>query len=222
MKAMTLPDSSAVRDAYLAALLETDPQGAQIVVQAALEAGLPIGELYLSVLQPALYEIGRLWEHGEVSVAQEHLATATTQTLMARLAAPPGAVAAGPRAITTATENDLHALGPRFLADFLERDGWRVIDLGADTPTHDLVHLVGQVRPELVCLSTTLTTNLGHAQDAITALRGLDPPPLIAVGGHAYETDDQLAATLGADIHAGDAGAFLEILHARLPRLSRS
>jgi methanogenic corrinoid protein MtbC1 len=219
---MTLPDSSVVRDAYLAALLEMDPQGAQIVVQAALAADLPIGELYLLVLQPALYEIGRLWERGEASVAQEHLATATTQTLMARLAAPPMALAAGPRAITTATENDLHSLGPRFLADFLERDGWQVIDLGADTPTDDLVQLVARVRPELVCLSTTLATNLGHAENAITALRGLDPPPLIAVGGHAYETNDQLATTLGADIHAGDAAAFLEILRARIPRLSRS
>jgi MerR family transcriptional regulator, light-induced transcriptional regulator len=215
---MTLPDSSAVRDAYLAALLDTDPQEAQMVVQAALEADLPIGELYLSVLQPALYEMGRLWEHGEVSVAQEHLATATTQTLMARLAAPPTPLGAGPRAITTATENDLHALGSRFLADFLERDGWGVIHLGAGTPTDDLVHLVIQVRPELVCLSTTLTANLGHAEDAITALRGLESPPLIAVGGHAYEIDDQLASTLGADIHAGDAAALLEILRARRSR----
>jgi MerR family transcriptional regulator, light-induced transcriptional regulator len=219
---MTLPDSAAVCDAYLAALLDTDPQGAQIVVQTALEADLPIGELYVSVLQPALYEMGRLWEHGEVSVAQEHLATATTQTLMARLPAPPISLTAGPRAITTATENDLHSLGPRFLADFLERDGWKVIDLGAGTPTHDLVDLVDQVRPELVCLSTTLSTNLGHAEDAIVALRGLDQPPLIAVGGHAYGTDHQLATTLGADIHAGDAASFLEMVRARLPRLSRS
>ncbi len=219
---MTLPDSSAVRDAYLAALLETDPQGAQIIVQTALEADLPIGELYLSVLQPALYEMGRLWEQGEVSVAQEHLATATTQTLMARLPAPSISMAAGPRAITTATENDLHSLGSRFLADFLERDGWRVIDLGAGTPTDDLVDLVAQVRPELVCLSTTLSSNLSHVEDAIGALRGLDPPPLIAVGGHAYGTDDQLATALGADIHAGDAASFLEMLRARRPRLSRS
>jgi MerR family transcriptional regulator, light-induced transcriptional regulator len=219
---MTLPDSSGVRDAYLAALLRTDPQGAQLVVQAALEAGLPIAELYLSVLQPALYEMGRLWEHGEASVAQEHLATATTQTLMARLTAPPSPLVAGPRAVTAATENDLHSLGPRFLADFLERDGWQVINLGADTPTGDLVALVAQVRPELVCLSTTLPTNLDRARDAITTLRGLNPPPLIAVGGHAYGTDDHLATTLGADIHAGDAAAFLETLHARLPSLDRS
>jgi methanogenic corrinoid protein MtbC1 len=219
---MTAPDSVAVRDAYLAALLRTDPQGAQLVVQAALEAELPIGELYLSVLQPALYEMGRLWERGEVSVAQEHLATATTQTLMARLTAPPSAPVAGPRAITAATENDLHALGSRFLADFLERDGWQVIDLGADTPTGDLVQLVAQVRPELVCLSTTLATNLDHAQDAISALRGLNPSPLIAVGGHAYGTDDHLATALGADIHAGDAARFLQALHAHVPALSRS
>jgi MerR family transcriptional regulator, light-induced transcriptional regulator len=207
------PSGSPVRNAYLAALLRTDPHGARLVVEAALDAGMPVRELYLDVLQEALYEVGRLWENGEATVAQEHLATATTQTLAARLSAQ---LAAAPRpqltAIVSGTQGELHALGARFVGDFLEAEGWTVIDLGAGTPTDALVRTVAEHRPKLVCLSTALTTNLIHAEDAIGALRRLDEPPLIAVGGHAYHGNPTLAHRLGADVHAADAAAFLELL----------
>jgi len=212
------PSGSPVRNAYLAALLRTDPHGARLVVEAALDAGMPVRELYLDVLQAALYEVGRLWENGEATVAQEHLATATTQTLAARLSA---RLAAAPRpqltAIVSGTQGELHALGARFVGDFLEAEGWTVIDLGASTPTDALVRTVAERRPKLVCLSTALTTNLIHAEDAIGALRRLDEPPLIAVGGHAYHGNPTLAHRLGADVHAADAAAFLELLRDRDP-----
>jgi methanogenic corrinoid protein MtbC1 len=205
--------AESVRNAYLAALLRTDPHGARLVVEAALEAGMPLRRLYLEVLQEALYEVGRLWETGQATVAQEHLATATTQTLVAQLSAQ---LAAAPRAQLTAvvsgTQDELHALGSRFVADFLEAEGWTVIDLGASTPTDDLVRTVAERRPKLVCLSTTLTTHLVHAEAAIGALRQLEDPPLIAVGGGAYRFDPSLAGRLGADVHATDAATFLEQL----------
>ena len=103
----------------------------------------------------------------------------------------------------------------RFVGDFLEAEGWTVIDLGAGTPTDALVRTVAERRPKLVCLSTALTTNLIHAEDAIGALRRLDEPPLIAVGGYAYHGNPTLAHRLGADVHAADAATFLELLRDR-------
>lgn len=207
-----------MRNAYLAALLRTDPSGARLIVEAALDAGMPLRTLYLEVFQAALYEVGRLWENGEATVAQEHLATATTQTLAARLSAQ---LASAPQpqltAVVSGTQDELHALGARFVGDFLEAEGWTVIDLGAGTPTHDLVRTVAERRPKLVCLSTALTTNLVHAEDAIGALRRLDEPPLIAVGGHAYHGNPTLAGRLGADVYAADAAAFLEQLREHGP-----
>jgi MerR family transcriptional regulator, light-induced transcriptional regulator len=211
------PAPSTIRDAYLTALLRTDPAAARLVVDAALEAGMPVRDLYLTVLQDALYEVGRLWQEGQASVADEHLATATTQTLLARLSSQ---LAASPRpqltAVVTGSEGDRHALGARFVADFLEGEGWTVVDLGASTPTGDLVRLVAKLRPKLVCLSTAITTNLGPAEDAVAALRGLPDRPLIAIGGHAYRGDPTVAERLGADVYAPDAAAFLTRLAAHL------
>lgn len=211
--------SSPVRNAYLAALLRADPASARRVIEAAVDTGMTFRELYLSVFQEALYEVGRLWQNGEATVAQEHLATATTQTLMSRLSVGPASVAGtGLRALTTGTQDELHSLGARFLADFLEADGWTVIDLGAGSPTEDIIRLVKEVKPTVVCLSTTLTTNLIHAKDTVAALRELTDPPLIAVGGHAYGASETRAATIGADLWAADADQFARALRDHFPR----
>jgi len=212
------PSGVQVRGAYLEALLGGDAHQAREVAEGALRDGMTVQELYISVFQEALYEVGRLWQTGEGTVAQEQLATATTQALMARLSSgEPAVPTLELRALTSATENDFHSLPSRFLADFLESDGWTVFDLGAATPTVELVREVRERQPVLACLSTTLPANRAGAQAAVAALRGLEQPPLIAGGGQAWNGDEELARSSGADICARDADIFLERLRGRLP-----
>src|SRR3954469_6228445 len=104
---------AAVRAAYLQALLASDVPGAQRAIADALAAGADPQRLYLDVLQPALYEIGRRWSHAEISVAQEHLATAATQSAMARLSAALGEArrpARGSVAIVACVSDELHSV----------------------------------------------------------------------------------------------------------------
>src|SRR5688572_27812094 len=75
-----------VRDGYLGALLASDLAGARAVLDEAIAGGMPVRRIYLDVLQPTLYEVGRRWSHADIGIAQEHLATAATQSAMARLA----------------------------------------------------------------------------------------------------------------------------------------
>lgn len=110
-------DADAVRTAFVDAIAAHDARGAERFVLAAVEDGLPASMAYLEVLQPALYEIGRGWELGELSVAQEHLATAIVQSLLATLAArlderPTGSAARGVRgrAVVACTPGELHSV----------------------------------------------------------------------------------------------------------------
>src|SRR6478735_2097495 len=129
--------SEHVRDGYLGALLASDLIGARSVLDIAIGAGMPVRRIYLDVLQPTLYEVGRRWSHADISVAQEHLATAATQSAMARLAE---SLSDGPRrvspgaAVVACVSDEMHAVGGRMVADFLEADGWRVAFLGQLTP----------------------------------------------------------------------------------------
>ena len=61
--------------AYAEALLPRDEVAAEIAIREAMEAGLNTAEIDDEIIAPALWLVGDLWERGEISVADEHLAT---------------------------------------------------------------------------------------------------------------------------------------------------
>lgn len=197
-------------------LLGTSPRDARATAVALADAELAPRDVYLQVLAPALEEIGSRWQRGTATVAQEHLATALVLSIMATLAPrldePP---AVGRRAMLAGTEGELHAVGLRMLGDFLEADGWDIDYLGGLTPMGEVERWAQETGPDLVCLSTTLTTHLPSVRSTIAALRRLPTPPVIMVGGRAYGGSAEVAKRLGADAFAADAAAASKFLRAR-------
>jgi methanogenic corrinoid protein MtbC1 len=197
-------------------LLERSPREARAAALALLDDGVSPRALYLEVLGPALQEIGSRWQRGLISVAQEHLATAIVSSVMATVA--PRLMelpSIGRRAVLACTDGELHEVGLRMVGDFLEADGWDVLFLGALTPPDALVRLVAERTPDVVGLSTALTTHLASAADAIAAMRRLDAPPFVMVGGRAYRDDSSVALGIGADVLLADAGAASVLLRQR-------
>lgn len=208
-----------LRERYVDALVDGDPAAAARIVDAALQDGADVRALYLEVLQPALYEIGRRWEQAEISIAQEHLATATTQSLMARLAERLGSQPVARRdrtALVACADGELHAVGVRMVADFLDADGWDVLFVGALAPAVPLAELARERAVDLVALSAALSERVPEVHDAVRALRELSPAPLIAVGGQAFGGDAERALRTGADLYAADPDALLRQLRERL------
>ena len=213
------PSSAGAREAYLRALLRADVPAARQALEDALDAGLPVRAIYLDVLQPALYEVGRLWSQAKISVAQEHLATAATQSAMARLAE---SLYDAPRrargvAMVACVSDELHAVGGRMVADFLQADGWTVVFLGPLTPGDSLAALAAERRADVVAVSAALPDRIPRVADVCAALRALDPAPYILAGGQAFEGDEDRALRAGADAFAGDAEAAVAALRERFP-----
>lgn len=197
-------------------LIGRSPREARTAALGLLDQGVLPRALYLEVLAPALREVGTRWQLGLISVAQEHLATAIVTSLMAsvapRLAEPPPV---DRLAVLACTDGELHDVGLRMVGDFLEADGWEVLFLGALTPPDELVRLVSSSKPDVVGLSTGLTTHLTSSGATIAAIRGGDQAPFIMVGGQAYGPDGAAARMIGADVWLEDAGAVSSALRAR-------
>jgi methanogenic corrinoid protein MtbC1 len=195
-----------LRQRYVDALVAGDLAAASRLIE---DADADVRAVYLQVLQPALYEIGRRWEEAEISVAQEHLATATTQSLMARLAERfEPSRARGRKVLVACAEGELHSIGVRMVADFLEADGWEVLFVGALSPPAAVAELAAAQRVDVVALSAALAQRVPELISAVRAVRALDPAPVIAVGGQAFGGDATLALGTGADLYAADAAAF--------------
>jgi methanogenic corrinoid protein MtbC1 len=172
-------------------------------------------QLYVEVIQPSQYRVGELWETGRISVATEHLATATNSLVASTCYAPLAhASTGGPRALIVCAPDEMHELGARLLADLLECDGWDVDFYGASMPVRDLIAAIRERPPRFVGLSAALVMHLGSVKRTIVAIRealGAGAPP-IAVGGNAFRGDGDLWRQVGADLYAADASAAVEAL----------
>jgi methanogenic corrinoid protein MtbC1 len=164
----------------------------------AFDEGGP-AHLYESVIEPALRNVGELWERDEITVVDEHLASALSQAAIASLYPLYPWPAPGPKAIVACPPGERHDLGARMVADLLALDGWDAEFLGADTPGDALVHRAADVRATLVGLSVTLPPHVEAAREVVSAVRALPGAPRVVVGGRAVAQLPDPAAALGAD-----------------------
>src|SRR3954469_21862393 len=149
------------RRAYLDALRAHNAAGARAAVAAALGAGVPLPHVYLGILQPALYEVGHGWATGKLDVAREPYATTVTLNGLGALGpqmrtAPKD----GRLAVVGGSPEERHAVGVQMVADFLEGDGWEVLNLGASTPARDLARMTDSEQPDVVALSASTPAGL--------------------------------------------------------------
>ena len=195
---------------YLDALLNHDRRSASQHITEAIAQGIDIKDLYLHVFQVCQFEIGRLWHLRKVSIPQEHFCTAVTQSLIAQMY--PAIFATprrGRRAVVACVGGELHELGARMVADFLELDGWDSVYLGASTPSPGIAQTVMINNANLLCLSATMSFHVPLIAETIRLVRAQTPDlriPII-VGGYPFRLAPELWITVGADGFAPDAEA---------------
>ncbi len=182
---------------------------------AAMDAGASLVDVSVDLIQPALYQIGVLWQQNRISVAQEHLATALVQNaLAAGFARADFAPPNGRRAVFACIEGNHHVVGLRMVSDAFEVAGWDVGFLGADTPTRAIIAFVAEQRPELLGLSVSLGYQIPRLREVIGEVRaefGTAAPAIVA-GGLALNAGGLLASSLGADDLLSDARGAVEML----------
>ena len=187
-----------IRDRFVAALTAgARSEALEIVLDDALADDVPIRTLYLDVVQASLQELGRLWHENRITVAQEHAATEIARLALAQLRVHlPCGGSNGKHIAVACVEGELHDLGARIMADFLEMAGFAVQFLGANVPTETLASLVRQRPADGLALSAT--ASLGALRRAIAAVRAAAGPDVrVFVGGHLFVHRPELAAELG-------------------------
>jgi methanogenic corrinoid protein MtbC1 len=201
-----LPEALPEVEALTRAMLRGDMAAAREIGRAVAVHGYVRAATHL--FQPALYAIGLMWQRNEITVAQEHLATAIAQNIMAQLfAAADFAPPLDRKALFAAVPENQHALGPRMVSDAFELAGWSVHYLGANTPIEALVAQVDTWRPEVVGISASLVQQLSGLKETVDALRAAfgTQCPHILVGGIPVNQIDGIWRWTGADAWSQDA-----------------
>ncbi len=165
---------------------ETD--AANLIIGEHLQKKSP-AQIFDNFICPAMREIGELWAAGELSVAEEHLATRTVCNAIHKLrAALPVPESKEKLIMCCAVENDFHEL-PTFLAQVvLENEGWEVMNFGANTPFECLLKEILKHKPDALCISATFIGNIEKfsAEYKIFAPQAEKTNTKIIFGGKAF------------------------------------
>jgi 5-methyltetrahydrofolate--homocysteine methyltransferase len=108
-------------------------------------------------------------------------------------------------------KGDIHDIGKNLVGMMLRGAGFKVVDLGINTPLVKFLSAIDEHRPELVGMSALLTTTMGQMKTNIEAFRaaGLFERLRVMVGG--APVSEEYARAIGAHGYGKDATAAVAI-----------
>ena len=200
---------------FESALLNGNHKTGSAIIDQLLEKGFNLIEIEVLLIEPAMYEVGLKWQKNQISVAQEHLATATASTLMAQYFSQVKIEPFnGKKAVLACVESNEHMLGLHMISDALQMDGWDVQFLGANTPTQAFTEHIAHIKPDIVGLSISFASQLMPAREVLKELILTFPVnrPKLVIGGSAVNRFPELFKSIGADLSLANALSVKKLL----------
>jgi 5-methyltetrahydrofolate--homocysteine methyltransferase len=178
----------------------------------AVAEGLDVSTILNDGLIAGMNVIGALFKINEVYVPEVLMAARAMHTGLAIIK--PLIVSAGIKekgvvAIGT-VKGDMHDIGKNLVIMMLEGAGYKVIDLGIDTPAEKFLQAVEEQHPQVVGLSALLTTTMPQMQGTVEKLKEFGNRIKIVVGGAPITA--KFARDIGADGYAADAASAVDMV----------
>jgi len=195
------PAAAAAGSEPLAALRQAldafdEPTAQAVLDRLMTELSLPA--VLRDVVLPYLTDLGERWQRGTASIAMEHFASNLIRGRLAGLARGWGS-GHGPQALLACPPGELHDMALMVFGIVLNRNGWRIGYLGANTPVEELARAAGTSPPDLIVLAATVPENLEPLRSELASLAGRVPLALAGAGATA-----QIASAMGARLMTRD------------------
>jgi 5-methyltetrahydrofolate--homocysteine methyltransferase len=181
-------------------------------IEEALQEGWEAIKLNEKILIPALQEVGRRYDNREFFLPQVILAAETMQDAFKRLKDlfPSGDAQNRGTIVLATVKGDVHDIGKNIVSTVLQNYGYKVIDLGKNVDTLDIVRIAREVKASFVGLSALMTTTMVEMGRVVHELRGAGIPARVIVGGAVV--NKSFADEIGADGYGKDAMEAVRII----------
>jgi methanogenic corrinoid protein MtbC1 len=156
-----------------------------------------------------------MWQENQITVAEEHMATAITQYAMAQVYSRIQARDRGRgRLVITGIEGEWHQVGANMVADVLEVRGWDVRFLGTNVPQEGILKAVEEHKADVVGISATMLLSIPKVVRLVEGLRQRFQYecPRILLGGRAFISSPTLVKELRAEGAATDLRSALALV----------
>jgi len=168
------------------ALREGDERTVRSVLVDLRDEGVPVTDLIGRLVVPALRKIGAGWVRGEVSIAEEHRATALVERVLGELAPNPMGRRRG-TAVVASVSGDHHTLPTTMAAVALREDRWKVEHLGADVPGDEVLRFAVDHGADLVVLTVTNPEMASAADDLCSMIEASGIPAIVGAPGRTLD-----------------------------------
>ena len=124
------------------------------------------------IFNPLLYKIGEMWQLNEITIAKEHLATTIIEDISdyfinQNLENKKNA----PLVVVSTVGDESHNLGIKIISKFLQTQGFNVKNLSSKITNKELITYIFDLKPQIILLSVTLSSNLGILQKLVNQLK---------------------------------------------------
>lgn len=186
-------------------------------LMASMLAIYSVERVCIELITPTLWEIGRLWEQGLITVSIEHFASAFFHGLLTNLFHAMPTNHTNPLVIACCAPGEEHELAPLILSLLLRRAGLHVAYLGQSIETNGLLQTARQLSPSLICVSVTLISFLEAVVELGQKLQEFPPPrPVLIFAGQVFEQHADLIARVPGVYVNGD----MQTVIAQLKRMA--
>jgi methanogenic corrinoid protein MtbC1 len=147
-----------------------------------------IDEVFSSLIEPIMIQVGDEWHKGQISVSEEHFITEFFQEqLLSMLSATVKPFRVG-TIVAGCMPGELHEIGLLMLVILLRMRGWNVIFLGPNLDLDRLDELIRSLNPRLLLFSATLPETASQVQTLTNVMKKIEKPgPLVVLGGHGFK-----------------------------------
>jgi 5-methyltetrahydrofolate--homocysteine methyltransferase len=185
-------------------VIEGNAEKAVKISQEAIAINIDAYELMQAGLMKGMKEVGNLFKNKEyylpevlMSAEAMHESMKILKPLIKKNARISGVVVIG------TVVGDIHDIGKNIVATMLESVGFNVIDLGTDVGLQGFLESVKLDKPDIVALSSLMTTTMENMKTIISGLREAGCKANIIIGG--APLNQEIASEYGADGYAPDA-----------------
>lgn len=144
------------------------------------------------ILSPFLVRLGEAWACGDVSVAQEHIASSVVRDVLGWLLQNAVPTQGAPTLIATTIAGEGHEFGAMMAAAVAAVAGWRVLYLGANTPAVDLARAARTSNARVIVVGIVGEEGADAVRAEAAALRGYVGSRAKIVAGGAASADHRL------------------------------
>ena len=174
------------------------------LVQKAIEEGHDSNEITEKSLTAAMNDIGVDFGAGRVFLPQVLLSAETMRAAFQKLKEllPTQKTADKGTFVIATVKGDVHDLGKNITGALLANSGFRLIDLGKDVDSVEIVKAAIENKADIVGLCALMTTTMVQIDKVIAELRAAGCSAKVMVGGAALT--QEYADAAGADAYAPD------------------